>query len=95
MTNVWQAIVSMTGASGSRGVGLDTQNVLWSDADVFAAQSESGGNALMYAMTERALQLAEGLSFGTPIDLLDQLLGTVYAYGQRITGQPDLRRRLR
>lgn len=91
MTDVWQTVARMDSASGARGVGLGTQNVLWSDANVFAAHSESGGNALMYALTDKALQLAAGTSFETPIDLLDRLLPPVLDYGRTITGRADLR----
>lgn len=91
MSDVWQTVVRLDGASGAHGIGLGTQNVLWSDSAVFANHSEAGGNALMYAMTEKALQLAAGTSFETPLDLLDQLLDEVYAYGKAITGHPDLR----
>lgn len=91
MTNVWQTVVRLQGASGGSTVGLSTQNVLWSDAQVFTDHSDSGGNALMLALTERALQLTRGTSFDTPIDLLDQLLDPVYRYGQQITGEPNLR----
>ena len=90
MTNVWQGVAMMESSTGKRGIGLGTQNVLWSDADVFAAHSESGGNALMYAMTEKALQLAKGMSFETPIDLLDELLDKVHAYGKEVTGHSAL-----
>ena len=54
MTEIWQTVAGLQSSSGKAGVGLCTQNVLWSDAQVFAAHSESGGNALMYTMTERA-----------------------------------------
>ena len=91
MTDVWQTVARMDSASGARGVGLGTQNVLWSDANVFAAHSESGGNTLMFALTEKALQLAAGTSFETPIDLLDRLLPEVLDYGRTITGRADLR----
>lgn len=90
MSDVWQTAVVLKSASGAQGLGLGTQNVLWSDSSVFASRSESGGNALMYALTERALQLAEGTSFNRPLDLLDRLLPPVYEYGQAITGHPDL-----
>ena len=78
VTNNWQTIALMESESGARKIGLCTQNVLWSDARVFAAHSENGGNALMYALTERALQIATGQSFHTRIDLLENLLGEVY-----------------
>jgi len=54
--------------------------VLWSDSKVFAGHSESGGNALMYALSEKALQLMKGNSFANPIDLLDDLYWVVMSY---------------
>jgi L-alanine-DL-glutamate epimerase-like enolase superfamily enzyme len=65
--------------------------VLWSDAAVFAAHSESGGNALMYAMTEHALQLLRGQTFTDPIALLDATWREVLEYGRKITARPQLR----
>ena len=92
MREIWQTAALMESSSGIRKIGLCTQSVLWSDAAVFASQSESGGNALMYAMTEYALRLAKGLSFDTPIDLMEQVLDEVYAYGKKITSNPHLRK---
>jgi L-alanine-DL-glutamate epimerase-like enolase superfamily enzyme len=92
MTEIWQTVAMLESAAGVRKVGLCTQNVLWSDATVFADHSESGGNALMFALTERALQLSEGCSFETPVDLLDGLLEEVYEYGKAITGNSQLRK---
>jgi L-alanine-DL-glutamate epimerase-like enolase superfamily enzyme len=91
MTDVWQTVALLESSSGARGLGLGTQNVLWSDAEVFASRSESGGNALMYALTDKALQLAAGTSFETPIALLDRLLPPVLEYGRQITGRSALR----
>jgi len=92
MTEIWQTMAWMQSAQGTHKVGLCTQNVLWSDAKVFAAHSESGGNALMYALSERALQIAKGRSFSTPVDLLDGMLDEVYEYGKALTGNPHLRK---
>lgn len=92
MTEIWQTVNYLKSSSGDHQIGLCTQNVLWSDAQVFAAHSESGGNALMFALTERALQIMKGLSFSTPVDLLDQIFPEVYAYGQKITSNPNLRK---
>jgi L-alanine-DL-glutamate epimerase-like enolase superfamily enzyme len=91
LTNLWQAVALMESDSGHRGIGLGTQSVLWSDADVFANHSESGGNALMYVVTERALQMVEGMSFTTPIDLQEKILEEVYAYGREVAADPELR----
>lgn len=92
MTEIWQTIAMLASDQGTSKVGLCTQNVLWSDAKVFADHSESGGNALMFALTERALQMADGRSFRTPVDLLDDLLEEVYEYGKTITGHAHLRK---
>lgn len=92
MTNVWQTVAYLQSGSGRHTIGLGTQNVLWSDARVFAQHSENGGNALMYAISERALQMVNGQSFTTPVQLLDDLLAETYAYGKKITRTPDLRK---
>lgn len=92
MTEVWQTACKVQGSSGISRIGLGTQNVLWSDSRVFASHSENGGNALMFAMTEFALQQAKNRRFETPVDLLDQLLDEVWEYGKVITGQKDLRK---
>lgn len=92
MSEIWQTVNYMESSSGIHKIGLCTQNVLWSDAAVFAAHSESGGNALMYALTERALQIANGQNFVTPVDLLENILPEVYEYGKKITSNPNLRK---
>lgn len=90
-TENWQVASYLESESGKHGIGLSTQAVLWSDARVFAQHTEAGGNALMYAMTERALQQLKGQSFTNPIDLLDAIRPDVYAYGKTITAHPALR----
>lgn len=92
MTEIWQVASRMESESGAHGIGLGTQNVLWSDSSVFAATTEGGGNALMYALTDHALHLARGTSFTTPHDLLDRVLPEVHEHGRRITGNPKLRK---
>jgi L-alanine-DL-glutamate epimerase-like enolase superfamily enzyme len=91
MTESWQSVARLTSDTGKSGVGLCTQSVLWSDAHVFATHSESGGNALMYAMTERALQALKGQHFIHPIELLEATWHDVLAYGRTITAHPKLR----
>ncbi len=92
ISEVWQSIAYIESDTGKSGIGLGTQGVLWSDSKVFFAHSENGGNALMYAMSERALQLLQGTSFTSPMEVLDQLLPEVLDYGKKITGNPDLRK---
>jgi L-alanine-DL-glutamate epimerase-like enolase superfamily enzyme len=91
MTEIWQTVARLASSAGRTATGLGTQNVLWSDAAVFAGHSESGGNALMYAMTEHALQQLKGAAFTTPVELLDATWRDVLAYGRQITGRPALR----
>lgn len=92
MSEIWQSIAYMQSESGNHSIGLCSQSVLWSDASVFAAHSESGGNSLMYAMTERAMQMINGQSFVSPVELLDSLYPEIYEYGKKITANPALRK---
>lgn len=92
ITDSWQAVAMMESESGVRKIGLGTQGVLWSDARVAAGHSESAGNALMYAMSERALQIIKGTSFTNPVDLMEKVLPEVLDYGKKITGVADLRK---
>ena len=93
MREIWQTAVQLESDSGHRRVGLGTQSVLWSDAAVFASHAEAGGNALMYALTERALALSrEAGPFRTPLELQDAILDAAHDYGKAVTGRPTLRR---
>jgi Enolase C-terminal domain-like len=92
ITEGWQIAAYLESESGIHKVGIGGQGTLWSDSTVFAAHSATGGNALMYAMSERALQIMKGNSFTNPMQLLDDLLPEVYEYGKKITGNPNLRK---
>ncbi len=92
VTEGWQVAAWLESDSGIHKIGLGGQGTLWSDAKVFASHSTNGGNALMYAMSEKALQMMKGQSFTNPNDLLDDLLPEIYEYGKKITGNPDLRK---
>jgi L-alanine-DL-glutamate epimerase-like enolase superfamily enzyme len=91
MSEIWQSVAYLRSDAGHEGVGLCTQNVLWSDAEVFANHSESGGNALMYAISERAVQMLKGQKFQTPIEAQEAILDEIYQYAAKITNNPDLR----
>lgn len=88
----WQIVSYLESSGGTARTGIGGQGILWSDSKVFADHSVSGGNALMFAMTDHALQLMKGMSFSDPLQLLDELLPEVYKYGQKITGNPQLRK---
>lgn len=91
LSGSWQSVALLVSENKNEGLGVGVQSPLWSDAGVFAANSESAGNAMMFLMTAEALKLAQGQSFETPLDLLDRLLPAVHEYGRRITGREDLR----
>lgn len=88
---IWQTAVLLAGESRQK-IGLATQNAMWSDAAVYAKHSPAAAEALMYVMSEYALQLIKGTSFVTPMQLLDDIYEKVHAYGVHVTGCPDLRK---
>jgi L-alanine-DL-glutamate epimerase-like enolase superfamily enzyme len=92
MKEIWQTISYLKSTSGNHSIGLCSQNVLWSDARVFAANSESAGNALMYSITDMALRLLKGATFTSPVELLESILPEVYSFGQKITLNEQLRK---
>ncbi|MGV3639047.1 MAG: enolase C-terminal domain-like protein [Adhaeribacter sp.] len=90
LTELWQTVASLESERGHRGIGLATQSVLYADPGVFSAHSEAGGNALSYALTEKALQLVRQTPFNTPIELLEKILPEVNRLGRQLTGKADL-----
>jgi L-alanine-DL-glutamate epimerase-like enolase superfamily enzyme len=93
MTEIWQTAVRASSDAGVARVGIGTQSVLWSDASVFASHAEAAGNALMYAITERALALSrEAGAFRSPLALQDSILEDVHRYACSVTGRQNLRK---
>lgn len=91
LSELWQTVAYLESGEGHAGLGLCTQSVLWSDAQVFATHSESAGNVLMYAIMDYALNEVKGVSFTSPLDLLKEILPDVYKYAKKVTHRPDLR----
>lgn len=87
----WVAAAQIESGSGIKHVGLQTQCLAWSDLDVFLSHSEADGNMLLIKSLDYALQLIEGQSFKSPIELQDEILEEVYKYGQSITNNKKLR----
>ncbi len=88
---LWQILCRIEDAQGREGVGLGVQSILWSDADVFAAFSQSGGNAAMLLVTQRALKLLENRTLTTPPDLIDAILPELFTYACTVTGNASLK----
>ena len=91
LTEEWIVSAFVKSASGLHGIGLGTQSCLWSDAKVFAANSECGGNAIMFSMTQYALKLLVGQTFTSPVELNDWLWPQVWEYGKKVSANPELR----
>ena len=91
LTELWVVSACVRSTSGKHGIGLGVQSILWSDAKVFAANSECGGNAIMFAMTQHALKLLVGKTFTSPVELNDWLWPQVWEYGKKVSANPDLR----
>src|SRR4051812_48150480 len=92
LTELWQPIARLDSDSGRSRIGLGTQSVLWCDPAVLAHHSESAGNALMLAVTDRAPQMVQGETFTTPVELIDRILPELHQYACGLTGLPNLRR---
>ena len=91
LTEEWIVSSCLKSTAGKHGIGLGTQSCLWSDASVFAANSEAGGNAMMFAMTQHALKLITGRTFTSPVELNDWLWPQVWEYGKKVTDNARLR----
>ena len=91
LTEEWIVSAYVRSTSGLHGIGLGTQSSLWSDAKVFAENSEAGGNAIMFAMTQFALKRLVGQTFTSPVELNDWLWPQVWEYGKKVAANPALR----
>ncbi len=88
----WNLVVRLKDADGYEAFGIGGLAVLWSDAAVFAAHTEMGGNLLQASLLEFALQNVKGREFADPMALFDAVEDEVFSYAKAITGHGDLRR---
>ncbi|MCK5802427.1 MAG: L-alanine-DL-glutamate epimerase [Lentisphaeria bacterium] len=91
-TEKWLAVTGVRAASGHKAVGIAGLAILWSDPQVFAAHSETGGNMLMALVAERALALLGERDFEHPAEAIRMILPELHEYGRMITGVPALRK---
>ena len=87
----WNTIVRLRDDQGNETVGMGGLAVLWSDASVFSAHTEVGGNLLQASILEHALQHVKGKTYPDPPSMLGDVLPTAYAYGKTITRNDQLR----
>ena len=88
---MWNTAVRLASEDGFHSLGLANQGILWSDAAAYHRFSSTGGNALMYLMSDFACQRACEMDFERPDELLRALLPEVWEYGKRVSGLPGLR----
>ena len=91
LNEIWQCACTLTDEEGRNGTGIGCQNVLWSDAQVFASGSPAAGASMMYAITDYAARLLEGNSYQDPFEALDAILPRCLEYGRQVTRRPDMR----
>lgn len=91
LSDIWQSIAYLESRSGCKATGLCSQNVLWSDAAVYSSHTETGSNAILFALTEFALQQIRNQTYSDPVTFFDAYWPEVYRYGCRITGRSDLK----
>ena len=87
----WNLIVRLIDEDGAEAVGVGGTAVLWSDPHVFSNQTEVGGNILMTALLEFALQQAVDREFPDPPALLEELVPHAHDYGKTVTRNRGLR----
>ncbi len=90
LTELWQIASQMQSISGISKIGIATQSVLYGDADLFPLHSEANGNAMMYVLANKALDLVKQNPFTTPVELFEKILPAVLAEGKKVTGKADL-----
>jgi L-alanine-DL-glutamate epimerase-like enolase superfamily enzyme len=87
----WNMVVRLRDDQGTEAVGLGGLAVLWSDASVFSAHTEVGGNLLQASILEYALQYVNDREYPDPPSMLGDVLPHAFAYGRAITGNDSLR----
>ena len=90
LTELWQIVTLVRSTKGHVGLGLSTQSVLYGDSTVFSRYAEAQGNALMYALSGRALDLIADKSFKDPIGLIDEIIPALYEQAKQLTGSKEL-----
>ncbi|CAG5000670.1 hypothetical protein DYBT9275_02509 [Dyadobacter sp. CECT 9275] len=89
LTELWQSISKLSTGQYS-GIGLGTQSVLYGDSDLFAQYPEAAGNALMYSVTQRALQMVKDIPFDNPVRLTEQLIPALIPVARQLTDNPGV-----
>lgn len=90
LTELWQVASKLTAESGLSKTGIATQSVLYGDADFFASRTETEGNALMFLVVNKALELIKQTAFTTPVLLLDMIFPELVMQAKQLTGKADL-----
>lgn len=90
LSELWQTICGISADNNEYGIGTGVQSVLWSDEKVFCSHTQTGGNALMLAVTEHALSMLKGIDFQNPIQVQHEIEDELYRYACSITDNQQL-----
>ncbi len=90
LSELWQPVCRIRAEDGTYGIGSGVQSVLWSDSHTFCTHTQTGGNAMMFAVTEYALQMLKGKPFQDPIQTQHDIFDAVYEYARCVTQNRDL-----
>lgn len=88
--SLWQVATQLRSNGGKSFIGLGVESPLWCDAAVANRWGESGGNTLMYCLSEKARLLVEGKKYNSPIEMTNGIFDEVYEYGKRVTENNEL-----
>lgn len=90
VNDLWRTYCQIGLSDRTEGRGAGVQSVLWADSVTFSRHSQTGGNALMLAVTEKALSLLKGSGFVNPMKTLHEIFPACYAYAAQVTENSDL-----
>ena len=85
LTELWQTVV-MLQSGEHRAYAPAVQSVLWADADVFASAPPAVTNAMMLAVSAKALALLERITYSTPAEAIAALTPILDDYAYDVCG---------
>lgn len=86
LNELWQVVVELSTERYSAQC-PSVQSVLWADSNVFASAAPAATNALMLAVTAKALSFLEEEEFSNPKEALEKILPQLGDYAAAICGQ--------
>lgn len=86
LTELWQTAAKIESDNFTAAAPC-VESVLWSDAAVFGENPPAVSSAMMMMVTNRALKMLEGESFGSPLDVIDAIVPELKIYAASVCGR--------